>query len=137
MYAKYLKTVEEMLPCLRKLEGEDYFDVDCIYLEGEFIPRLTVHANTQKAVKRIRQCFPKAIWKKEYDKACNWWNYNAQIKGSHVRLIACHESPKTCEPIIEKKIVERQVPTSFTTVREEQEVIVGYKCGKTVHPKTV
>jgi len=127
-----LEILKKVIPCFQKLEKEVYFDVSDNYdaETNSQIPYLCIHANAQKDVKCIRAIFPKSIWRKKYDENCKWWTYSAIIWDVEIKMIACHEAPKTCKAIIEKRVVERQVPTAFTTVKTEEDVIVGWDCGK-------
>jgi len=107
-------------------------DGTVIFLECGFgkPPCLEVQASTQAKVLTIRACFPPTVWKREWDDKCGWWTYTAKVGDVTVKMYAVRENPAQCRAITEKRMVKKQVAVTFEEQEEEQEVIVGWDCGK-------
>jgi hypothetical protein len=69
------------------------------------------------------------FWKKEFNKACDWWEYRSKYKGLAIRIYACNEAPASCKAITEVRTVTEQVPLTFGTRVVTKEVVVGWDCG--------
>jgi len=114
-------------PFLEKVPEGVCFSLDCGVGNR---PGLIVVGSTQASVQSIRACFPPMVWKREWNKLNNWWAYTAQLGEVNVKLIGVSENPAQCRAITEKRMVKKQVPVMFKEREEEQEVIVGWDCGK-------
>lgn len=107
---------------LETLPRDQHFSLDENTLEFQ--------AHTQEQVKRIRALFSGVIWKKEYNKGCNWWSYRGNlISGLKLHIYAVSEAPATCKAITEKRPVMRVVtPEVKEPTGQMETVIIGWDC---------
>lgn len=77
---------------------------------------LQFFANTQAQVAEHRRRFPGAFWTKQYNEACNWWQYEAVVRipkgfGRYervpVKIVGVTEAPPTCQ-MTEIEVMEEQ-----------------------------
>lgn len=111
----------DYIPALLKLPKGVYFGVNDKEIDCQ--------AQKQEDVKKVRECFPGVMWKKEYKKDFKWWEYKGKYNGIQIKIYNVREAPQTCKAITEKRTIERKVATQWTTKMVEEEVIVGYDCG--------
>lgn len=117
---------------LKSLPEGIMFDMTCSH--GR---KLHFQAHTREDFRRIRDGLPGLIWRKTWDKCCKWWQFDAEFGEWKIHVYAVRENPPTCKAITEKKIVKVKIPTAFEEKEEEQEVIVGWDCGKADDPQEV
>lgn len=117
--------LKETFEILERLPPGVYFDN-----EEDGSRQLEFQADNQEEVGRICSSFPGVIWKKEYRKDLNWWEYHAKFNGWKLKIYACREAPKSCTAIMEKRVVKERIPATYKEVEVEREFIVGWDCGK-------
>ncbi len=102
--------------------------------EHVYINDGTLHlsASDQAELRKYRGFFRGTFWKKRWEQWCNLWLYSTTISGVDI-LISCSEKPPTCEKVVTKKIVKKQVPTGFEE-REVEEEEVSWNCGAETDP---
>jgi len=65
------------------------------------------------AVKRVRECFPGAIWEKEKCDDLSWWEYRTEWDGVPLRIYADYVGPAACHKITEEYETIEKVPVAF------------------------
>ena len=115
-----------------------FYPILCTMPEGtqfsvERSNEITFQAHTLAEVESRKAFFPGQIWKRTWNRRCDWWEYTATLEdGYRVKIWAVHESPPQCKAITETRMVEEQVPVAFETRTVEKEVLVGWDCGNGV-----
>lgn len=123
----FKENLEKYAALLGRLPDNTYFSVPFGSQERE----LELQAGTQAEVRAVRRALG-GLWKKQWRKECNWWEYTTCWAGVQVRLYGVTEKPATCTPIMAKKEVTVREATGWVDKVVEKEVIVGWDCGPSV-----
>lgn len=127
MKVKDLCLMETVLPCLKRLPNEVYFD---LCAESR---KVSLQADSLEMVEAIKKAFPSTVWKRTWDKRNKWWVFDAglTLEGERVKLhiYACEETPASCTPIYETRKKKKKVPVEWKEQEVVEKELVGFNCG--------